>query len=68
MAPFTQVLDPLNSVAGTALLALLPVVLLLVLLAVFRMTAWQTVIIGSVVTIILATAVWHAPFANTMAS
>ena len=68
MEPFTQVLDPLNSVAGSALLALLPVALLLVLLAVFRMTAWQTVIIGSVVTIILATAVWDAPFSNTMAS
>src|SRR6516165_2936651 len=68
MEPFTQVLDPLNSVAGSALLALLPVALLLVLLAVFRMTAWQTVIIGSVVTVILATAVWDAPFSNTMAS
>ncbi len=68
MAPFTQVLDPLHSLAGTTLLALVPVAVLLLLLAVLRMSAWQAVIIGSVVTIVLAVTVWHAPLANTLAS
>src|SRR5215472_13226228 len=68
MESFTQVLDPLNSVAGSALLALVPVAVLLVLLAVFRVNAWRAVIIGSVVTIILAVTVWSTPFANAMAS
>ena len=68
MESFTQVLDPLNSVAGSALLALVPVAVLLVLLAVFRVNAWRAVIIGSVVTIILAITVWSTPFVNAMAS
>jgi lactate permease len=68
MASFTQVLDPLHSVAGSALLALVPIVLLLVLLAVLRMTAWVSVIVGSVVTVALGCAVWHAPFPNAMGS
>jgi lactate permease len=68
MASFTQVLDPLHSLAGTTLLALVPVATLLLLLAVFRMTAWQAVIVGSVVTLVLATAVWHTPVANAFAS
>jgi lactate permease len=68
MASFTQVLDPLDSVLGTTLLALVPVVLLLVLLAVLRMSAWQAVIIGSALTIILGTTVWHAPAGNAFGS
>jgi lactate permease len=64
MTPFTQVLDPLHSLAGSTALALAPVVVLLLLLAVFRMTAWQAVIIGSAVTIVLGITVWHAPAAN----
>jgi lactate permease len=68
MASFTQVLDPLHSVAGSALVALVPIVLLLVLLAALRVTAWVSVIVGSVVTVALGCAVWHAPFANAMGS
>ncbi len=68
MASFTQVLNPLHSVAGSALVALVPIALLLVLLAVLRVTAWLAVIIGSVVTVVLGCAVWHAPFANAMGS
>jgi len=68
MSKFTQVLDPLHLVAGSALLALAPIVVLLVLLAVLRMTAWLSVIIGSVVTIALACGVWSTPFANAMGS
>lgn len=58
---FHQVLDPLQSIAGDTLLALVPVAILLVLLGVFRMSAWRAVIIGSAVTIILAIAAWKAP-------
>ena len=57
---FTQHLNPLNSVLGSTLVALLPLALLLVLLAIMRVTAWLAVIIGAVVTIIMAITIWGA--------
>lgn len=68
MTKFTQVLDPLHFVAGSALLALLPIAALLVLLAIFRVTAWLSVILASAVTIVLACTVWSTPFPNAMGS
>jgi lactate permease len=68
MSKFTQVLDPLHFAAGSALLALVPIVVLLVLLAALRMTAWVAVIIGAVVVVVLACTVWSTPFANAMGS
>jgi lactate permease len=65
---FRQVLDPLGSIPGDTLLALVPVAVLLVLLAVFRMPAWRAVIIGSAVTIILGILVWSTPVGATFAS
>ena len=65
---FHQILDPLGSVPGDTLLALVPVAVLLVLLAVLRMAAWQAVIIGSVVTVLLGIFVWDAPAGDTLAS
>ncbi|GAB3383683.1 L-lactate permease [Amycolatopsis echigonensis] len=62
---FSQVLDPAHSVFGSTLLALAPVIVLLLLLAVFRISAWQAVIVGALVTIALGVTVWHAPFAAT---
>jgi lactate permease len=62
---FIQTLNPLHSTLGSTLVALVPIVLLLVLLAGLRMTAWQSVIVGAVVTIILAITVWHAPAGPT---
>ncbi|HVV23088.1 MAG TPA: L-lactate permease [Pseudonocardiaceae bacterium] len=62
---FSQVLDPAHTVLGSTLLALVPVIVLLLLLAVFRMSAWQAVIIGSVVTIVLGATVWQAPWGAT---
>lgn len=56
-----QVRTPLGGVFISTLLALIPVILLLVLLAVFRVTAWLSVLIGSVVTILLAILVWQTP-------
>ncbi|HEY2689516.1 MAG TPA: L-lactate permease, partial [Streptosporangiaceae bacterium] len=68
MVPFTQLLDPLHALAGSTLLALVPVATLLLLLAVFRMSAWRAVIIGSAVTLILAVTVWNAPVGNALAA
>ena len=63
---FNQVLDPMHSVGLTALVALVPVVLLLVLLAVFRVTAWLATLIGAIVTLGLALAVWQVPMGNAV--
>src|ERR1700749_1866823 len=60
---FTQSLDPLGNLLLTFLVALVPVSLLLVLLAVFRMTAWLAVLIGAAVTFVLGAAVWGMPAA-----
>jgi lactate permease len=62
---FVQSLNPAHSTWGSTLIALIPIVLLLVLLPVLRMSAWQAVIIGSVVTIVLAVTVWSAPVGGT---
>ncbi|MGH3293511.1 MAG: L-lactate permease [Trebonia sp.] len=62
---FVQSLNPAHSTWGSTLVALIPIVLLLVLLPVLRMSAWQAVIIGSVATIILAVTVWNAPVGGT---
>jgi lactate permease len=59
---FTQVLDPLSNLTVTCLVALIPVVSLLVMLAVFRMPAWLATLIGSIITFVLAAWVWKMPF------
>ncbi|MCL2582342.1 MAG: L-lactate permease [Streptosporangiales bacterium] len=68
MPSFVQSLDPLHSTLGTTLVALIPIVLLLILLPVVRMTAWQAVIIGAVVTILLAIFVWNTPVGGALGS
>jgi lactate permease len=65
MPPFMQILDPVGSVVGSTLLALVPVAVLLALLAGLRLSAWQAVIIGSIVTVLLAIFVWGAPGSGT---
>ncbi len=62
---FTQHLNPLNAVLGSTLVALLPLALLLVLLAIMRVTAWLAVIIGAAVTLVMATTIWGAPAGPT---
>jgi lactate permease len=62
---FTQQLIPLNSTLASTIVALLPLALLLVLLAVMRVTAWLAVIIGAIVTIIMAITIWGAPAGPT---
>jgi lactate permease len=61
---FTQVLDPLGNLTLTCLVALIPVVSLLVMLAVFRWPAWLATLIGSVITFALAAWVWKMPFSD----
>ena len=61
----TQDLNPLSSTLGSTLVALIPIVLLLILLAVMRVTAWLAVIIGAAVTIVMAITIWHAPTGPT---
>jgi lactate permease len=61
---FTQVIDPLDNLTLTCLVALIPVVLLLVLLAVFRMAAWLVTLVGSLITFALAAWVWRMPLSD----
>ena len=58
---FTQLIDPLNNLTLTCLVALIPVVSLLILLAVFRWPAWIAVLVGSIITFVLALWVWRMP-------
>src|SRR5258708_3495197 len=58
---FTQLIDPLGNLTLTGLVALIPVVSLLVLLAVFRWPAWLAVLAGSIITFVLAMWVWKMP-------
>jgi lactate permease len=58
---FHQILSPAGNLALSWLIALLPVVLLLVLLAVFRISAWLATLIGSIATYLLAVWVWKMP-------
>ncbi len=61
---FTQIADPLDNLAATWLVALVPVVVLLFLLAVLRMSAWVATLIGSVVTFLLGLLVWRMPLGD----
>jgi len=58
---FQQVLNPTGNLFVTWLVALVPVVLLLVLLAVFRVSAWLATLIGSLVTLAIGILVWGMP-------
>jgi lactate permease len=65
---FNQVLVPVGNLWVTVLVALVPVLLLLYLLAVLRMTAWLATLIAGVVTVPLGVLVWHAPLGATLHS
>jgi lactate permease len=58
---FHQILNPAGNLALSWLIALVPVAALLVLLAVFRVSAWLATLIGSLVTFLLAVLVWKMP-------
>lgn len=63
---FHQVLNPAGNLLLSTVVALVPVALLLVLLALFRVTAWLAVLIGSVVTLLLAVLLWGAPLGGSL--
>ncbi|MGH9562619.1 MAG: L-lactate permease, partial [Terracidiphilus sp.] len=65
---FTQSLNPTGHLWLTVVAALLPLLALIFMLAVLRITAWLATIIAGVVTIPIAVFVWHAPFAAAMKS
>jgi lactate permease len=58
---FTQTLDPLGSLWLTVLVAFVPLVVLLFLLAGLRVTAWLATLIAGAVTAALGVLVWGAP-------
>jgi lactate permease len=58
---FNQILDPTGNLFTTWIVALIPVVALLVLLAGFRVPAWLATLIGSVITFLLGLWVWRMP-------
>lgn len=61
---FSQVLDPFSNLGLTTLAALIPIVVLLVLLAVFRLSAWLATLIGSILTLIVAIVFWRMPISQ----
>jgi lactate permease len=63
---FQQQLSPVGGTLGSTLLALVPVVVLLGLLAGLRLSAWQAVGIGSVLTFLMAVLVWGAPSGSAL--
>src|SRR6201995_319198 len=58
---FTQIIDPMNNLTLTCLVAFIPIVFLCLLLAVFRLPAWLATLLGSIVTFVLAVWVWKMP-------
>jgi len=61
---FTQILDPTGNLFATWVVAMIPVVLLLFLLAVLRISAWLATLIGSLVTFALGLWVWQMPLGD----
>jgi lactate permease len=58
---FQQILDPMGNLFVTWLVALVPVVALLFMLAVLRWSAWIATLIGSIITFALGYYVWQMP-------
>ena len=65
---FAQSLNPLGNYLFTAVVALIPLAVLLGALVGFKVSAWLATIIGSAVTLLLAITVWHAPIGDSMRS
>jgi lactate permease len=63
---FAQILEPTGSLFLTWIVALIPVVALLLMLAVLRFSAWLATLIGSIITFLLAAWVWNMPLQEGM--
>jgi lactate permease len=65
---FEQILDPTAHLWLTILCALVPLIALILMLAVFRFTAWLSTLLAGAITLLLAVAIWHSPVQNVMKS
>jgi lactate permease len=65
---FEQVLDPAGHIWLSVLISLVPLIALLFMLAVLRMTAWLASILVGVITVPIGVYIWHAPLAGTLKS
>jgi lactate permease len=65
---FPQLLNPAANLWLTVLVSLIPLIALLFMLAVLRLTAWLATIVAGAITIPLGVLVWHAPLAATLRS
>jgi len=67
--PFQQVVDPIaGSLAISAMIAALPLLLLFVLLGVFRVKAPKAAIASLLLSIVLAIVGWHMPFGQVLSA
>ena len=65
---FQQILNPTGNLWLTVFVSLVPLLVLLFMLAVLRMTAWLATIIAGGVTLLVASMVWHAPMGSMLKS
>ena len=65
---FQQTLNPAGNLWLTVFVAMVPLVALLFMLAVLRLTAWLAAILGGAVTFVIGISVWHAPVGDTLKS
>ena len=65
---FQQTLNPAGSLWLSVLISMVPLVALLYMLAVLRLTAWLATIVGGIITFLLGVLVWHAPADDTLKS
>ena len=65
---FEQSLNPTGHLWLTILAALVPLIALIFMLTVFRVTAWLATIFAGLITVPVGMLVWHAPLANTLKS
>ncbi len=65
---FEQILSPTSHLWLTIVAALAPLLALILMLAVFRVTAWLATTIAGAITLALAVGVWHAPVRNALES
>jgi lactate permease len=68
MAAWTQVYDPLGNLALSSLVAAIPALLLLVLIAVFNVKIHRAALIALAACLLVAIAVYHMPFGLAAAS
>jgi lactate permease len=65
---FQQTLNPAGNLWLTVFIATIPLIALMFMLAVLRMTAWLAAILGGLVTFLIGISVWHAPVGDTLKS